>query len=166
MMPAKEPRVLDFGGSFGLHYFLAKQRLPRRYRWAIVETELVASLGAEVANDELRFFTSIDAAVQWLGEADIVHASGCLQYTPAPRAMLSSFVWLRAPSLAILRTAIGLRRECITIQSFPLSSSDPIFGLPEGVEDRVMKFPRVFMAQQDFVAGVEPFYRIVARSRD
>jgi putative methyltransferase (TIGR04325 family) len=166
MIPAKEPRVLDFGGSFGPHYFLAKQCLPRRYRWAVVETDLVASLGKEVANDELRFFTSIDAAVHWLGEVDVVHASGCLQYTPDPRAMLSSFVSLRAPSLAILRTAIGLRRECVTIQSFPLSNSDPIFGLPEGVEDRIMKFPRVFMSQQDLVAGVEPFYRIVAHSRD
>jgi putative methyltransferase (TIGR04325 family) len=166
MIPAREPRVLDFGGSFGPHYFLAKQCLPRRYRWAIVETELVASLGKEFANDELRFFTSIDAAVDWLGGADLVHASGSLQCMPRPSAVLSSLVGVHAPALAILRTAIALGRECVTVQSFLLSGSDPVFGLPDGVEDRVMKFPRVFIAQQDFVSSVDRFYRIVAHTRD
>jgi putative methyltransferase (TIGR04325 family) len=166
MVPAREPRVLDFGGSFGPHYFLAKQYLPRRYRWAIVETELITTMGKELANEELKFFTSIHAAVEWLGGLDLVHASGSLQCVPRPKAVLASLVALRARWLAIMRTAIALGPECVTIQTFQLSGSDPVFGLPEGVEDRVLRFPRVFMAEQDFISTVEPLYRIVGHSRD
>jgi putative methyltransferase (TIGR04325 family) len=166
MVPASEARILDFGGGFGPHYFLAKQYHPRRYRWAIVETGLIATLGQEFANEELRFFSSIDEAMGWLGQADVVHASGSLQCVPQPRAVLASLVGLRAPTLAITRTAISLGRECVTIQTFPLSGSDPVFGLPQGVTDRILRFPRIFMAQQDFVSTVDPHYRIVGHNRD
>lgn len=166
LVPAKEPCILDFGGSFGLHYFLAKQCLPRRYRWAVVETEMIASLGTQVANDELHFFTSIDRALDWLGGVDLVHSSGTLQYTPRPKVVLSSLVGVRAPSMAITRNAIALGRECVTIQAFLLSGTDPVAGLPEGVKDRTLKSPRVFMAQHDFIATVDPFYRIVGHTWD
>jgi putative methyltransferase (TIGR04325 family) len=166
LTPGREPRVLDFGGSFGPHYFLAKQCLPKRYRWAVVETDLVASLGAELANDELRFFTSIDAARDWLGAVDLVHASGSLQCTPQPKAFLSSLIDLRAPIVAITRTAIALGRERVTTQTFWLSGCDPVHGLPEGVKDRELTFPRVFMAEQDFIAALNPLYRAVVHSLD
>lgn len=166
VVPGNEKRVLDFGGSFGLHYFLAKQYLPHRYRWAVVETELIASLSTELATEELRFFTSIGSAMDWLGAADVVHASGSLQYTPDPVAVLSSLVALRAPSLAITRTAISLGPQCVTSQSFWLRDTDPVPGLPRGVSDRMLTSTRIFMAQHDFVATVEPFYRIVAHGLD
>jgi len=166
LVPAKEPRILDFGGRFGPHYFLAKQCLPKRYRWAVVETEVIASLGAQVANDELKFFTSIDTALEWLGGVDLVHASGSIQYTPNPRAMLSALVGLRAPNLAVTRTAVALGPECVTIETFLLSGSDPVGGLPEGVKDRILKFPRIFTAQHEFVATVDPLYGIVAHTWD
>lgn len=96
LIPAKEPRILDFGGSFGLHYFLARQHLPRRYRWAVVETELIASLAAQIASDELKFFTSIEAARDWLGGIDVLHTSGTLQYTPDPTLCCHrSWPWAR-----------------------------------------------------------------------
>ncbi len=166
LVPGNEKRVLDFGGSFGLHYFLAKQHLPHRYRWAVVETEMIASLSTELATDELRFFTSIGSAMDWLGAADVVHASGSLQYTPEPKAVLSSLVALRAPSLAITRTAISLGAQCVTSQSFWLRDTDPVPGLPWGVSDRMLMSTRIFMAQREFVAAVEPFYRIVAHGLD
>ncbi len=166
IIPGKELRVLDFGGSFGLHYFLAKQCVPKRYRWAVVETRMIAALGAQLANDELRFFTSIETAVAWLGTVDLVHSSGTLQCTPEPKAVLSSLVALRAPCLAVTRVAIALGRECVTIQNFLLSGTDPVAGLPDGVKDRLLKHPRVFMAQHDFTTTVDPLYRIVGHTRD
>src|SRR5215213_9539320 len=117
LVPGRELRVLDFGGSFGPHYFLAKQWLPKRYRWAVVETDTIASLGPKVANDELRFFASIDAARDWLGGIDVVHASGSPQYTPDPKATLTRLVELRAPVLALTRTAVALGPQCVTIQT-------------------------------------------------
>ena len=166
LIGGREPRILDFGGSFGPHYYLAKQCAPKRYRWAVVETELVASLGSQLAGDELQFFTSIDAALGWLGRVDLVHASGSLQCTPQPRAVLSSLVGIRAPVMALTRTAIALGPECVTTQSFLLSGCDPIGGLPPGFNDRVLTFPRIFMAQRDFVAAVDPVYRVVSHTLD
>jgi putative methyltransferase (TIGR04325 family) len=166
IVPGNEKRVLDFGGSFGLHYFLVKQCLPYRYRWAVVETEMIASLSTKLATDELQFFTSIGSAMDWLGAADVVHASGSLQYTPDPMSVLSSLVALRAPSLAITRTAISLGPQCVTSQSFWMRDTDPVPGLPRGVSDRMLISTRIFMAQRDFVAAVEPFYRIVAHGLD
>src|SRR5262245_3538838 len=166
LVPEREPRILDFGGSFGSHYFLAKQCLPRRYRWAVVETDVIASLGAQIANDELKFFTSLDAARAWLGAVDLVHASGSLQCTPEPKAMLSALVDLRAPYLAVTRTAVALGPECVTIQTSLLSGNGPVGGLPPGVEDRIVRYPRIFMAKDDFIGTIVPHYLVVHQTFD
>jgi hypothetical protein len=34
---------------------------------------------AELATDKLQFFTSIDAAADWLGPVDVMHSNGALQ---------------------------------------------------------------------------------------
>lgn len=166
LIPGKELRVLDFGGSFGPHYFLAKQCLPKRYRWAVVETETIASLGAQIANEELQFFTGIGAARAWLGGIDLVHASGSLQYTPDPKSAFAVLVGLRAPYLAIMRTAVALGRECVTIQTSLMSGNGPVGGLPPGVEDRVVRCPRTFMAKADFTGTIDPHYRAIYQSWD
>ncbi len=165
LVTAKEPHVLDFGGSFGPHYFLAKQSLPRRYRWAVVETEVIRSLAGQVANDELQFFTSIDAAREWLGRIDLVHASGSLQCTSQPKEFLAQLVSLRAPFLVVARSAVALGPECVTIQISQLSWNGPS-RLPSGVEDRIIKYPRIFMAKDDFIATVNAHYRVVYHTFD
>jgi putative methyltransferase (TIGR04325 family) len=165
LIPGKEPHILDFGGSFGPHYFLAKQCLPKRYRWAVVETETIVSLGERIANDELRFFTNIEAAREWLGRVDIVHASGSLQCTPQPKATLETLVDLRAPCLALGRTAVALGPQCVTIQVSQLSWNGP-GALPRGIPDRIVKYPRVFMAKEDFVGTILPHYRLVFQNVD
>jgi putative methyltransferase (TIGR04325 family) len=166
LIPGREPRILDFGGSFGPHYFLAKQCLPKRYRWAVVETEVIATLGAQIANEELQFFTSIEAAREWLGGIDLVHASGSLQCTPQPKEFLSALVALRAPYLAVTRTAVALGRECVTIQVSLLSGNGPVGGLPPGVEDRIVRYPRIFMAKADFLGTIDRQYRPLYQSWD
>ena len=166
LLPGKELRVLDFGGSFGPHYFLAKQCLPKRYRWAVVETEAIVSLGDQIANDELQFFPTVDAACAWLGGIDLVHASGSLQYTPDPKSAFAALVTLRAPYLAVTRTAVSLGRECVTIQMSLLSGNGPVGGLPRGVEDRIVRCPRIFMAKADFTGTIDPHYRVIYQSWD
>ena len=166
LLPGKDLRVLDFGGSFGPHYFLAKQSVPKRYRWAVVETEAIVSLGEQIANDELRFFPTIEAAYAWLGGIDLVHASGSLQYTPDPMSALAALVALRAPYLAITRSAVSLGRECVTIQVSLLSGNGPVGGLSRGVEDRIVRCPRTFMAKTDFTGMLDPHYRVIYQSWD
>ena len=162
---AKEPHILDFGGSFGPHYFLAKQCLPKRYRWAVVETDVIASLGAQIATDELQFFTTIEAAREWLGRVDLVHASGSLQCTPQPKTMLSALVDVRASCLAFCRSALALGPERVTIQVSQLSWNGP-GALPPGISDRIVKYPRIFMAKDDFIGAVAPHYRLVFHNVD
>jgi putative methyltransferase (TIGR04325 family) len=165
LVSAREPHILDFGGSFGPHYFLAKQCLPKRYRWAVVETDVIASLGGRIANDELQFFTSIEAAREWLGHVDLVHASGSLQCTPEPRAMLSALVDLRAPYLGLCRSAVAMGPQCVTIQVSRLSWNGP-GSLPPGIADRIVKYPRIFMAKEDFLGTILPRYRLVFQNVD
>ena len=165
LVSAKEPCILDFGGSFGPHYFLAKQYLPKRYRWAVVETDVIASLGEKIANDELQFFTGIEAAREWLGGVDLVHASGSLQCTPQPKDALASLIDLRAPCVAICRSALALGPERVTIQVSQLSWNGP-GSLPPGIPDRIVKYPRIFMAKDDFISAVAPHYRLVFHNMD
>lgn len=79
--------------------------------------------------------------------------------------MLSSLVALGAPVIAILRTAVALGETCATVQTFWLSRGDPVRGLPQGVQDRAIKSPRLFIAHEDFTS-IEPGYRIVSHSCD
>ena len=166
LVSGRSPRILDFGGSFGVHYFLAKQSAPRRFRWAVVETPVIAELAAPIVIDELQFFTSIDTAREWLGDIDLVHASGSLQCTPDPKGFLSALVALRAPYLAVTRTAVALGRECVTIQISLLSGNGPVGGLPPGVDDCIIRYPRIFMAKADFSAIIEQHYRVVHHTWD
>jgi putative methyltransferase (TIGR04325 family) len=166
VIPGNEVRVLDFGGSFGPHYFLAKQGVPRRYRWAVVETPLIAGMGAQLENEELKFFSTLDAARAWLQSVDLVHASGSLQYTREPKDMFRTLAGLRARHLAITRTAIALGPECVTIQISLLSGNGPVGGLFPGIEDRIVRYPRTFMAKDDFIATVQPDYGVLYRTVD
>jgi hypothetical protein len=56
----------------------------------------MVAAGAEFANDSLRFFSSIDAAREWLGGVDLVWSSGALQYADDPDATLAALVGIDA----------------------------------------------------------------------
>lgn len=98
--------VLDFGGGCGLHYRLAVQQSPE-VRWAVIETPAMASRASELATDKLCFFTDIDTAVKWIGEIDVMHSNGALQYTPDPELTLRRLVGLGAKVMLWERTFLG-----------------------------------------------------------
>jgi putative methyltransferase (TIGR04325 family) len=86
--------VLDFGGACGLHYKLVSIQSPD-IRWAVVETPAMVKRAAELATDKLQFFTSIDAAADWLGPVDVMHSNGALQYTQLCGLGAQTMVWDR-----------------------------------------------------------------------
>jgi putative methyltransferase (TIGR04325 family) len=157
-------RVLDFGGSFGLYYFLCRQLASFPIRWAVVESETVANLGQALASDHLSFFSNLRAAQDWLMAADIIFANGAIQYTPDPVSVLSQLVELKAQRLLFLRTAIARGATQITIQDSLLSSNGP-GGLPPGVTDRPLRYPRTFLARH-LVYDTLWKYRIEELPRD
>src|SRR5690348_6103535 len=77
--------VLDFGGGCGLHY---KQASLSDAQWAVVETPAMVERARELETDRLRFFTEIEDAAKWLGDIDIMHSNGAIQYTSNPLAKL------------------------------------------------------------------------------
>ena len=82
---ANRSTVLDFGGGFAQHYKCATPLSPD-VRWAVVETPAVVARASVLASDKLRFFTSVAAAADWLGEIDLMHSDGALHYSPDPLA--------------------------------------------------------------------------------
>jgi putative methyltransferase (TIGR04325 family) len=164
---ATPTRVLDFGGNCGLHYFLAKQETGQAFKWAVVEVPLIAKASTPLESEELRFFSDIDSALEWLdGAPELVHSSGALQYTPKPEMFLSNLVEIKAPYLALLRGAVALGPSRVTVQTSPLSGNDPPGEMPPGVRDRDVRCPLTFISRTSFRKIVGPLYRLVHSSRD
>lgn len=144
-------RVLDFGGAAGLHYRVAKYAFPARpFRWAVFDTPLMAARARRLESDELRFFSSIDDAMRWLGRVDCVHSVAALQYVAAPEDMVATLVGLKAPVMLWAKLELGVRRET-AVQSSRLKDNGP-GPLPPDVEDRevICTFTRI--RESDFVA--------------
>lgn len=105
--------VLDFGGGCGRHYKEAVREAPN-VEWAVVETPAMVLRARELETENLKFFTSIDAAAEWLGSIDIVHSNGAIQYTPAPVAVLRRLCELGAPRMLWYRLFFGEGGEAQT----------------------------------------------------
>jgi putative methyltransferase (TIGR04325 family) len=129
---AETVRVLDFGGALGAHYFTLKPLLPGlRLRWVVCETEPMCDVGREFASEELSFISSLDQAAP----ADLVVASGSLQYLPAPVDTLSQLMAL-APFAIIDRLPLTRHRDRLAIQIAPpwtyRGARMPVWFLGEG----------------------------------
>lgn len=142
--------VLDFGGAAGLHYLVAKQAFPQHeFRWAVVETPLMTSVATRFADDELRFFTSIDDATRWLGAAALIHCVSALQYVPEPEAVLSRLVALGAPTMLWAKLMLAEQRQTFT-QISRLRDNGP-GPLPADIDDREISYNGIRVARRFFL---------------
>jgi hypothetical protein len=96
--------VLDFGGGCGLHY---KQARSPSVRWAVVESSAMVARAKELSTDRLQFFTDITDATAWLGDVDLMHSNGALQYAPEPIQKLRELCGLRAKKMHWYRALLG-----------------------------------------------------------
>ena len=158
--------VLDFGGGFGQHYKCARPVSPN-VRWAVVDTPAVVQRAASLATDKLRFFSSVEAAADWLGPADLMHSDSALQYTPDPTRVLEALcavgakemLWKRM-HLAFSRTdQIEIEEQLTRLdENGPKSANPGIMVSRKLVRCMKTKIPeKVFLAKH---AG----YQLVARS--
>lgn len=99
--------VLDFGGGCGLHYKQA--RLPS-VRWAIVETSAMVAKASEIQTGRLKFFTDIGSAANWLGDIDVMHSNGAIQYAQDPISTLAELCSLGAKKMLWYRTNLATDR--------------------------------------------------------
>ena len=78
-------RVLDIGGSVGVHYHAYRRYLdmPDALSWEVVEVPVIAAIGRELAKEHgtpaLRFGTDLDEAVATRAH-DVWLSAGALQY--------------------------------------------------------------------------------------
>lgn len=127
--------VLDFGGAAGLHYMVAREAYPsRHFKWAIVEHPLMVERAKKFETDALKFFVSPEAAYAWLGNVDLLHSNGVLQYLDQPEIMLKRLIALRPQYILWMRMLLG-EGQHIKKQIAPLSAHGT--GVPpSGFRDR------------------------------
>jgi putative methyltransferase (TIGR04325 family) len=114
--------VVDFGGALGSLYWQHRAWLAGvpEVRWHVVEQlHFVAAGRREFANDQLRFFSTLDEACAGVAPAVLILRS-VLPYLPEPYALLNEIAPRRVPAVLIDRTSIVDRpRDRITLQHVP-----------------------------------------------
>lgn len=156
---ARAHTVLDFGGGCGIHYKRARLTVPD-VKWAVVETPAMAARGSELATDSLRFFTSIDAARDWLGSIDVMHSNSALQYSPNPSETLNALCALRAQRMLWDRLFLSDGATFKETQTSNLIDNGP-GAAPRGVSNKMVKYERTAIPRSEFLAAHRD-YRLLA----
>lgn len=101
-------KVLDFGGAFGTHYFIAKTFFPEHsFEWTVIELPQVVQRAEVLKNAELTFLDLGNDFTQKF-EVDLVLTSGTLQHMPQPMKALAFLTAQQAPFLALLRLGLNM----------------------------------------------------------
>ncbi|WBL78790.1 hypothetical protein I3J27_38670 [Bradyrhizobium xenonodulans] len=154
--------VLDFGGGAGLHYKVARQQSPD-IRWAVVETPAMVRRANELATDRLMFFERIEEAADWLGNVDLVHSNGAIQYVPDAFGSIQTLCAVRPAKLVWHRVPIsddGPRRE---VQTSYLSDNGP--GQLSSSAEKLVRYERTWISERAFIEAHEN-YKIAERGPD
>lgn len=138
--------VLDFGGGCGIHYLMAQSP---DVRWAVVETPAMVERGAEIARDNLRFFTATSEAAAWLGEVDAMHSNSALQYVAEPENVLRELCSLGANTMLWKRIAISDKFETDTQSSFLIDNGP---GTLKGLKNKSVTYARTRIPESLFLA--------------
>lgn len=147
-------RVLDFGGAAGLHAALSIKTLTDvDQRWAIVETPSMVRACSGLSTENVQFFEAIEDALSWLGEADLVHSSGALQYMPDAIASVNELLSIKAQLLLIQKSALSLGREIVELESISLGGHRS-GRFSQAHHDHVAKIPVTYVNQDDFITSL------------
>lgn len=147
----KTLKVLDFGGSCGIHYYILKRFIPAdiSLKWYVVETPQMAKSAIDrgINNSELSFVGSIDDVDS---EIDFIHSSGAIQYVPEPYQMTDILLSIKANWMFFNRMMFNENdRDFVTVQKSFLSSNGP-GKLPQGYSDRIISYPHTTLSFQRF----------------
>lgn len=99
-------RVLDFGGSAGLHYHDALALFGDIFEWVVVETDACTSACKKHNRNQPRFFGNITAAKDLLGAVDLCLVSGSIQYCPNPDVYLQQLSEINSAYYLLCRTPL------------------------------------------------------------
>ena len=153
--------VLDFGGACGRHYKEARLTAPD-VRWAVVETPAMVGRAKEIETENLRFFTSIPNAADWLGSIDVMHSNGAIQFAPQPPQTIAQLCGLRAAKLLWYRINFSDSAD-MTIQVSRLADHGP--NRMRGVRNANVIVEHSRIKETDFLAA-HSGYHLAARGED
>lgn len=155
--------VLDFGGGAGLHYKLARLQNPN-IRWAVVETQAMVYRARVLATDRLKFFSEIDMAAQWLGDVELMHSNGAIQYVPNPIETVGSLCAVRPAAIVWRRVPTNDgAAEVREMQTSFLGDNGP--GSLPNARDKVVRYERHRIPAQAFLLAHEG-YDMIERDPD
>lgn len=119
-LDAGHRKVFDLGGHIGVKYYAFRERLalPPDTTWTVCDVPAVVERGRELADEhgvanQLRFTTD------WreLGEADVLFASGSVQYLPTPLTTMLGEMATRPARVVINSAALHPSRSFYTLNS-------------------------------------------------
>jgi putative methyltransferase (TIGR04325 family) len=142
-IPDRPLSVLDFGGGCGFHYFRAKRAFKASLNWALVESETMAARAAEVSSGHFSTHTSVASAKTALGQVDLVHTSGSLQYVCDPLATLKELLSIQASYFALARFPVWHGATVVGLQESNLSDNG-IGPMPAHIPNRQVRYPITF----------------------
>src|SRR5262249_12603477 len=137
-------------------------------RWAVVETPAVVRRASVLTSDRLRFFTSVQAAADWLGKIDLMHSDGALHYSSDPMPALRSLCAASPREMLWKRTYLsGTDRTEIEDQLSRLDENGPRIATERGltVSRKLVRYRMTRIPQAVFVAA-HSGYELVERGED
>lgn len=155
-------RVLDFGGGGGYHYTLARLALGEEchIKWNVVETETMCQSARPIADESLKFFSTISTAEKDLEHVDLLLSSSALQYCPDPIAYLKELLAVSAKYIYITRTPFFPGHQTlVSVQSSMLSQNGP-GPLPPDYTDQEILYPISFVPLEQVEALIQEKYVI------
>jgi putative methyltransferase (TIGR04325 family) len=154
--------VIDFAGSFGVHYHIVRKCLGSSVSldWKIVETAAVVKKAKQLETDHLKFYDSIGDAVKAGGEIDLIHCSSGLQYSPDPYSVLQDMCDSRARMILFCRMNMTRgNQDIITIQKSMLSENG-VGPAPANISDRWVQYPNTAIQKNKFLDILGRNYKI------
>ena len=143
---ARPLRVIDFGGGCGTHRFAVARALGLNVRWAIVETPAMVEQARKIARGRFSAYSDLRSALTAIGGADLIFASGSVQYTPRPDQTLRDLAGAGARHLVLARFPLWRGATTVGIQRSMLSGNG-IGALPEHISDLEVAYPITFIDQ-------------------
>jgi len=159
--------IIDFGGACGAHYFQIRPFLPPDVQvdWVVVETHAMIGKARAIETNELHFVASLDEAKERLKNVDLFYSSGTIQYAPSPQTILEEIKACDPEFVFLNRLALSQSTEMITIQETMLSANGP-GTLPDGIEDRLCRYPITYFPKQTLEEILTCQYKILLRFND
>lgn len=144
--------ILDFGGSLGSTYYQLKEFLTPEVcsHWNIVEQEHYVDCGkANFENEQLKFYTSIDACLSEQ-KIDLILLSSSVQYLEKPHEFLQQLVTYDFGFILFDRTAFNHQpKDRLTLQKVP----DEIYPA---------SYPSWFFNEASFLNHFSNLYKVVS----